>query len=91
MGGTIDFMIDLAASSLPQVRAGTVNAFAVKADRRLASISEVPSVAEVGFLRLQMRAPTDSEQPIDPEQWFRMIAITCSRRSRSVFGVCGQV
>ena len=35
MAGSIDFMIDLAASSLPQVRAGTVKGFAVTAGNRL--------------------------------------------------------
>ena len=54
MAGSIDFMIDLAASSLPQVRAGTVKAFAVTADRRLASAPDVPAVAELGLPRLQM-------------------------------------
>ena len=54
MGGSIDFMIDLAASSLPQVRAGTVKAFAVTASSRLASAPDIPTVGEVGLPRLQM-------------------------------------
>ena len=44
MVGSIDFMIDLAASSLPQVRAGTVKGFAVTAGNRLASAPNVPTV-----------------------------------------------
>jgi tripartite-type tricarboxylate transporter receptor subunit TctC len=54
IGGSIDFMIDLAASSLPQVRAATVKAFAVTASGRLASAPDIPTVAEAGFPRLEM-------------------------------------
>jgi tripartite-type tricarboxylate transporter receptor subunit TctC len=54
MAGSIDFMIDLAASSLPQVRAGTVKGFAVTAGSRLASAPDIPTVIEAGFPRLEM-------------------------------------
>jgi tripartite-type tricarboxylate transporter receptor subunit TctC len=54
MGGLIDFMIDLAANSLPQVRAGTVKAYAVTADTRLAAAPDIPTVAEAGLARLQI-------------------------------------
>lgn len=54
MAGSIDFMIDLAASSLPQVRANTVKAFAITANHRLGSAPNVPTVAEAGFPRLEM-------------------------------------
>jgi len=54
MAGSIDFMIDLAASSLPQVRAGTVKAYAVTAGSRLASAPDIPTVADVGLPRLEM-------------------------------------
>jgi len=54
MAGSIDFMIDLAASSLPQVRAGTVKAYAVTAGTRLASAPDIPTVAELGLPRLEM-------------------------------------
>jgi tripartite-type tricarboxylate transporter receptor subunit TctC len=54
MAGSLDFMIDLAASSLPQVRAGTVKGFAVTAGSRLASAPAIPTVIEAGFSRLEM-------------------------------------
>jgi tripartite-type tricarboxylate transporter receptor subunit TctC len=54
IAGSIDFMIDLAASSLPQVRAGTVRGFAVTAGSRLASAPAIPTVIEAGFSRLEM-------------------------------------
>ena len=54
IAGTIDFMIDLATNSLPQVRAGKIKAYAVTAHSRLASAPEIPTVAEAGLPRMQM-------------------------------------
>jgi tripartite-type tricarboxylate transporter receptor subunit TctC len=54
IAGTIDFMIDLATNSLPQVRAGTIKAYAVTASSRLASAPQIPTVAEAGLPRMQM-------------------------------------
>jgi len=54
MAGSIDFMVDLAASSLPQVRAGTVKAFAVTTGSRLTLAPDIPTVTEIGLPRLQM-------------------------------------
>jgi tripartite-type tricarboxylate transporter receptor subunit TctC len=49
VAGQIDFMVDTAANSLPQVRAGTVKAFAITATRRLTAAPDVPTVDEEGF------------------------------------------
>jgi len=49
LAGQIDMMIDLAASSTPQVRAGTVKAYAVTAKNRIAAAPDVPSVDEAGL------------------------------------------
>ena len=48
VAGQIDMMIDQAANSLPQVRAGTVKAFAVTEKKRLAAAPEIPTVDEAG-------------------------------------------
>jgi tripartite-type tricarboxylate transporter receptor subunit TctC len=45
----IDMMFDQAWNSLPQVRAGTVRAYAVTAPVRLASAPEIPTVDEAGL------------------------------------------
>jgi tripartite-type tricarboxylate transporter receptor subunit TctC len=45
----IDMMFDQAANSLPQVRNGTIKAYAVTAKERLASAPEIPSVDEAGL------------------------------------------
>jgi tripartite-type tricarboxylate transporter receptor subunit TctC len=48
VAGQIDLMIDLASSSLPQVRAGATKAYAVMAKRRLPSAPDIPTVDEAG-------------------------------------------
>jgi tripartite-type tricarboxylate transporter receptor subunit TctC len=49
VGGQIDFMIDTAANSLPQVRAGTIKAFAVTSKTRLAAAPDITTVDEAGL------------------------------------------
>jgi tripartite-type tricarboxylate transporter receptor subunit TctC len=49
VGGQIDFMCDLAANSLPQVRAGRLRAFAMMAKNRWDAAPEVPTGDEAGL------------------------------------------
>jgi len=49
VAGQIDFMIDTAANSLPQVRAGTIKAYALTANTRLAAAPAIPTVDEAGL------------------------------------------
>ena len=49
VAGQIDFMIDTAANSLPQVRAGRIKAYALTADSRLAAAPNIPTVDEAGL------------------------------------------
>jgi tripartite-type tricarboxylate transporter receptor subunit TctC len=49
VAGQIDFVMNAASDSLPQVRAGTVKAIAVTAKRRLSVLPEVPTVDEAGL------------------------------------------
>jgi tripartite-type tricarboxylate transporter receptor subunit TctC len=49
MAGHIDLMFDQATNSLPQVRGGTVKAFAVTSRARLASAPDIPTVDEAGL------------------------------------------
>jgi len=49
VAGRIDLMVDLAANSLPQVRAGSIKAYAVLAKSRLGTASEIPTVDEAGL------------------------------------------
>jgi tripartite-type tricarboxylate transporter receptor subunit TctC len=49
LAGQIDLMIDLAASAMPQLRAGTVKAYAVTSKTRLAAAPDVPTVDEAGL------------------------------------------
>jgi tripartite-type tricarboxylate transporter receptor subunit TctC len=49
MGGQIDLMIDNPINSLPQVRSGTIKAFAVMAKNRLPSAPDIPTVDDAGL------------------------------------------
>jgi tripartite-type tricarboxylate transporter receptor subunit TctC len=48
VAGQIDIMIDQAANSIPQVRAGTIKAYAVTDKARLAAAPDIPTVDEAG-------------------------------------------
>jgi tripartite-type tricarboxylate transporter receptor subunit TctC len=54
VAGQIDMIIDQASNCLPQVRQGTIAAFAVTAPERLASAADIPTTAEAGLPGLQM-------------------------------------
>jgi tripartite-type tricarboxylate transporter receptor subunit TctC len=49
IAGNIDFMIDQATNSLPQVRAGKIRAYAATAKNRLSAAPEIPTVDEAGL------------------------------------------
>jgi tripartite-type tricarboxylate transporter receptor subunit TctC len=49
VAGQIDFMVDTAANSLPQVRAGTIKAYALTAKHRLLAAPDIPTVDEAGL------------------------------------------
>ena len=48
LAGQIDIMIDQAANSIPQVRAGTIKAYAVTDKARLAAAPDIPTADEAG-------------------------------------------
>jgi len=54
VAGQIDFMIDQAANSLPQLRAGTIKGYAVTDKTRLAAAPEIPTVDEAGLPKLHI-------------------------------------
>jgi len=49
VAGQIDLIFDSPVSSLPQVRAGTVKAYAVMATKRAAAAPDIPTVDEAGL------------------------------------------
>ena len=49
VAGRIDLMFDQPSDALPQIRAGTIKAYAVMADRRLSVAPEIPTVDEAGL------------------------------------------
>jgi tripartite-type tricarboxylate transporter receptor subunit TctC len=49
VAGQIDLMFDTSANSIPQVRAGSIKAYAVTSKTRLAAAPEIPTVDEAGL------------------------------------------
>jgi tripartite-type tricarboxylate transporter receptor subunit TctC len=49
VGGQIDIMLDTPATSMPQIGAGTIKAYAVTARSRLAVAPDIPTVDEAGL------------------------------------------
>ncbi len=49
VAGQIDFMIDAATNSLPQINAGTIKAYAVTSKGRLSIAPDIPTVDEAGL------------------------------------------
>ena len=49
VGGHVDLMFDQPPNSLPHVRSGKIKAYAVTANKRLASAAEIPTVDEAGL------------------------------------------
>ena len=49
LAGQVDMLIDVPASSVPQLHAGTIKAYAVTANRRLAALPDVPTVDDAGL------------------------------------------
>jgi tripartite-type tricarboxylate transporter receptor subunit TctC len=49
VAGNIDLILDSPTTSLPQVRAGTIKAYAVTAKSRLAAAPDIPTVDEAGL------------------------------------------
>lgn len=56
LAGQIDLMFDFAANSLPQVRSGTIKAYAVTAPSRLPAAPDIPTVDEAGLPGFYMSA-----------------------------------
>ncbi|MGB7543641.1 MAG: tripartite tricarboxylate transporter substrate binding protein [Burkholderiales bacterium] len=49
LGGQISFMFDTVITSVPQIRAGKLRAFAVSSAKRASSLPEVPTMQEAGI------------------------------------------
>jgi tripartite-type tricarboxylate transporter receptor subunit TctC len=54
VAGQIDVIIDQTSNSIAQVRAGTIRAYAVTDDKRVASVPEIPTTDEAGLPGLHM-------------------------------------
>ena len=48
VGGQIDYMVDQSLNVIPQIKGGTIKAYAVAAPQRLSSLPDVPTTKEAG-------------------------------------------
>ena len=69
VGGQIDYMVDQSLNVIPQIKAGTIKAYAVAAPERLESLPDVPTTKEAGVDFIfsawnAMVAPKDTPEPI---------------------------
>jgi tripartite-type tricarboxylate transporter receptor subunit TctC len=48
VGGQIDYMVDQSLNVIPQIKAGTIKAYAIAAPQRLAALPDVPTTKEAG-------------------------------------------
>jgi tripartite-type tricarboxylate transporter receptor subunit TctC len=49
VGGQIDYMVDQSLNVIPQIKGGTIKAYAVAAPKRLESLPDVPTTQEAGI------------------------------------------
>ena len=49
VGGQIDIIVDQVSNSMPQIRAGTIRAYAISDTKRLAAAPEIPTADEAGL------------------------------------------
>ena len=49
VAGKIDYMVDQSLNVIPQIKAGTIKAYAVAAPERLKSLPDVPTTKEAGI------------------------------------------
>ena len=63
MGGNVDVMFDNLPSSLPQIKAGKLKAFAVTSAQRSATMPDLPTIEEAGKLK-----------GFDASSWFGLLA-----------------
>jgi tripartite-type tricarboxylate transporter receptor subunit TctC len=69
VGGQIDYMVDQSLNVIPQIKAGTIKAYAIAAQERLESLPDVPTTKEAGvdfFFSAwnAMVAPKGTPQPV---------------------------
>src|SRR2546428_5908605 len=70
LGGQLTFMFDTVITSVPQIRARKLRAFAVSSGKRASSLPEVPTMQEAGFAGFDMSqwqgvlAPAGTPRPV---------------------------
>ncbi|MGV7218998.1 tripartite tricarboxylate transporter substrate-binding protein [Bradyrhizobium sp. UFLA05-112] len=96
VAGQIDLMFDQASNSLPQIKNGTIKAFAVTSPTRLASAPDVPTVDEAGLPGLYISywhglwAPRNTSRDIVQRLNAAIVAALADPTVRQRFAELGQ-
>ena len=97
IGGHIAFTIEGLNVLLPQVKAGKLRALGVTGSRRVASLPEIPTIAESGVPGYEFRgwvgvaAPAGTPKPIIARLYREMSAVLGTQEARDWFGEFGAV
>src|SRR5207244_10310292 len=74
LGGQLTFMFDTVITSVPQIRAGKLRAFAVSSGKRASSLPEVPTMREAGIGNFDISqwqgvlGPARRRRPVPPRR-----------------------
>ena len=70
VAGQIDFLFDQTIGAVPQIKAGTIKAFAVTSSKRLGQLSDLPTMQEAGLSAFEVTqwhalyAPAGTPKPV---------------------------
>ena len=97
IGGHITFTIEGLTVLLPQVKAGKLRALGVTGPRRVASLPEIPTIAEAGIAGYEFQgwvgvaAPAGTPKPIIARLYREMSTVLGTQEARDYFGEFGAV
>lgn len=96
MGGQVQFMFDGLATSIPNIRAGKLRAFAVSSPERSHALPDVPTLAELGYKDMTRTAwlglwcPPDAPAPAQQrvrEETLKALAVPALRERLMALGL----
>lgn len=97
IGGHITFSIEGLTVLLPQVKAGKLRALGVTGPRRVASLPDIPTIAEAGVAGYEFQgwvgiaAPAGTPKPIIDRLYREMSAVLGTQEARDWLGELGAV
>jgi tripartite-type tricarboxylate transporter receptor subunit TctC len=95
LGGQVSFMIEGLSVELPLVKAGRLRPLAVTGPRRVASLPDVPTMAEAGLAAYEfvgwvgIAAPAATPKPIIDRLYREISKVLATAEARDWFGAVG--